>query len=278
MLRVLTILFYSSIVLFAKDSIVVSIAPQKFFVQKIAGDLVDITILVPSGSNPATYAPKPKQLSTLKNSKLYFTIGVSFEKHWLKRFQSINSNLKIIDTTDGIKKIKMVHKDHKNHHNEGLDPHVWLSPKLVKVQIKNITKGLISIDPKNRIRYISNRDKFLDEIDELNIKIAKKLSTLKNRKFIVFHPSFGYFAKDYNLTQIAIEREGKEPSLKHIKKVIDYASEHNIKTIFVAPQFSQKSASYIASQIDATIKIINPLAENWSKNILEITKSFKSAN
>ncbi len=277
MLKSFIILLCGFTFIFAKESVVVSIAPQKFFVQKVAGDRVDVTILVPTGSSPATYAPKPKQLQILKKSKLYFTIGVAFEKHWLKRFQSINSNLKIVDTTKGIQKIAIAHEGDKNHH-EGLDPHVWLSPRLVKLQVENITKALISLDPKNRIKYISNRDKFLDEIDELDIQISKTLSTLKKRDFIVFHPSFGYFAKDYNLKQIAIEKEGKEPSLKHIKKVIDYASKHNIQTIFVAPQFSKKSASYIASQVDANIKTINPLAENWTENIVEITKSFKSAN
>ncbi len=277
MLKIFILLFYSFTLLFAKESVVVSIAPQKFFVQKVAGDLIDISILVPSGSSPATYAPKPKQLQILKNSKLYFTIGVAFEQHWLKRFQSINSNLKIVDTTKNIKKLKMSHEHDKEHH-EGLDPHVWLSPKLVALQVKTITKALISIDPKNKIRYISNRDKFLDEINEIDIKISKLLSTLTNREFIVFHPSFGYFAKDYNLTQIAIEKEGKEPSLRYIKKVIDYASKHNIQTIFVAPQFSKKSASRIASQIDANIKVIDPLAKNWDTNIIKIAKSFKSAN
>ncbi len=264
----------------AKMQVCVSILPQAFFVQKIAGDLVDIEVLVKPGSSPATYAPKPSQLKLISNASLYFTIGVAFEKNWLHRFSSINDNMNLIDTTKGIEKISMKSDHHEEeeeydgHHHKGLDPHIWLNPILVASQVDIITDALAKEDPKNSKIYIQNRENFLKELQTLDKEIKKILSNTKNREFIVFHPSFGYFAKRYGLEQIAIEKEGKEPSVKYIKKVIDFAKEHEIKRIFVAPQFSQKSAKQIAKQINGTVTSINPLSAKWDTNMLEIAKSF----
>jgi zinc transport system substrate-binding protein len=249
---------------------------QAFFVKKIAGDLVDVEIMVKPGSNPATYSPKPSQLKVISNSSLYFTIGVAFEKHWLQRFSSINNSMKLIDTTKNIKKIPMhndVH-DSDEHHHKGLDPHVWLDPMLVVKQVQVITEALIKEDPKNSELYLENEKKFIKELQNIDTKIKAIISKTKQKEFIVFHPAFGYFAKAYGLKQIAIEKEGKEPSVKYIKKVIDFAKKHNIKTLFVAPQFSQKSAKQIAKQIGGSVKSINPLSQDWDTNIINIAKSF----
>lgn len=241
------------------------------------GEGSDITILVPTGSSPATYAPKPSQLKALNKASLYFSIGVAFEQHWLARFTSINSNMKIIDTSKGINKQSISHK-HGEHHHEGRDPHIWLSPTLVMVQAKTIKNALISQDPSHKEKYERNYELFITKLTLLDHKLKAILSPLKQKNFIVFHPSFGYLAKDYALTQVAIEKEGKEPSLRHIKRVIDYAKEHNINTIFVAPQFSQKAAAQIAKQIDAKVLTIDPLSQAWETNLLKIAKSFEKAN
>jgi len=277
-----TIMF--STFLFANTRVCVSIAPQAFFVQKIAGDLVETTMLVPPGASPATYSAKPSQLKNIKESSLYFTIGVPFEKNWLERFTSINPQLKIIDTTKGIDKLPMAHEvghheDPDHHHKHGiLDPHVWLSPSLVKKQVAIIKDTLSVEDPENSAIYEKNYHLFVKELENLQQIISQKLKNIQNREFIVFHPSFGYFAKDFNLTQIAIEKEGKEPSLKYINKVITFSKKNNIKTVFVAPQFSQKSAQYIADHINGTVQSINPLSQEWDKNLIEIAKSFEQTN
>ncbi len=278
-----TIIF--STFLSANVKVCVSIAPQAFFVQKIAGELAQTTVLVPSGASPATYAPKPAQLRSIKNASVYFTIGVPFEKNWLERFTSINDELKLIDTTKDIQKIfmqkKRGHHDedgHKGHNHGAFDPHVWLSPELVIKQSKVIMQTLSQEDPTNKALYEKNYQSFVSEIHAVNKKVTAKLQNLQNRKFIVFHPSFGYFAKAFGLTQVAIEKEGKEPSLRYIKEVIDFANKNDIKTIFVAPQFSQKSAQYIAEHINGTVKKIDPLSREWDTNLLEIAKSFEKAN
>ena len=278
MKRIIIVLITLTTLLSAKMQVCVSILPQAFFVQKIAGDLVDIEVLVKPGSSPATYAPKPSQLKLISDSSLYFTIGVDFEQNWLHRFSSINDEMKLIDTTKGIEKISMKNdnheeEEHEGHHHKGLDPHVWLDPILVTSQVNIITDALVKEDPKNSKIYFQNRENFIKELNAVDAEIKKILSNTKDREFIVFHPSFGYFAKRYGLEQITIEKEGKEPSVKHIKKVIDFAKEHQIKRVFVAPQFSQKSAKQIAKLIDGTVTSINPLARKWDENILNIAKS-----
>ncbi len=263
----------------AKVQVCVSIPPQAFFVQKVAGDLADVTTIVKPGSSPSTYSPKPSQLKLISNASLYFTIGVAFEQTWLPKFSDINKNLKLIDTTKGIKKIFMQESDHKHdgdHHHEGSDPHVWLDPTLVISQIKIIAQALAKEDPKNSTYYLQNAKNFTKELKDIDKQIKKILKNQTKKEFIVFHPSFGYFAKAYGLKQIAIEKEGKEPSVKYIKKIIDFAKENGIKTIFIAPQFSQKSAKQIANQIDGRVKSIDPLSDKWDKNILNIAKSFEN--
>ena len=277
MIKILITLLLTTLSASASMKVAVSIAPQKYFLEQIMGKDSDITILVPTGSSPATYAPKPSQLKALKNASLYFSIGVAFEENWLPRFSSINKNMKIIDTSKGITKRSMQHK-HGDHHHKGSDPHIWLSPKLIMIQAKTIRDALSAEEPSQKEKYDKNYAVFISKLKTLDNQIETILSPLKQKSFIVFHPSFGYLADDYGLTQVAIEKEGKEPSLRHIKRVIDYAKEQDIKTIFVAPQFSQKAAEQIAKQVGATVTTINPLSQDWDTNLLEIAKSFEKAN
>ncbi len=265
--------------LFAKASVsvAVSIAPQSYFVKQIMGKDAVVTVLVPTGSSPATYAPKPSQLKALNKASLYFATGVAFEHNWLKRFQSINHDMKIIHTDKNITKRALSH-EHDAHHHEGLDPHIWLSPRLVMIEAKTMLDALVEADPSNKEVYIKNYTHFIQRLEKLDTQISEILAPLKQKSFVVFHPSFGYFADDYHLKQIAIEKEGKEPSLRYIKRIIDYAKENNIKTIFVAPQFSQKAAKQIAKQVGAKVVTIDPLSEDWENNLLKVAKSFEKAN
>jgi zinc transport system substrate-binding protein len=289
MIRSILVIFFFSVFGWAKSSVCVSIPPQAYFVKKIAGDKADITVLIPPGASPATYSPKPSQLRAIKKASLYFTIGVPFEKNWLERFKSINPKLKIVDMTQDITKIPMQnhldhdteqhgHDSHGHHAHAGLDPHVWLSPALVEKIAEVIKETFIKEDPKNSAFYRQNYQNFLREIEEIRSKIAKILSGLKQKEFIVFHPSFGYFCEEFGLKQVAIEKEGKEPSLRYMKRLIDFAKKHGIKTIFVEPQFSQKSARYIAKAIGGKVQSIDPLAYDWERNIMEIAKSFEKAD
>ncbi|NPA59142.1 MAG: zinc ABC transporter solute-binding protein [Epsilonproteobacteria bacterium] len=252
-------------VMSASQSIVVSIAPEKFFVSKITGSEQDISIMIPQGSSPATYSPKPSQLKALKDASIYFTIGVPFEKNWLERLKSVNNDLTFVDITKGISK-------------HGKDPHVWLDPMLVKIMAKNIADTLSKKDPQNSKKYQNNYQAFAKELDILDQKIRDITSHIKQKNFIVYHPSFGYFASAYGLKQIAIENEGKAPSLKYELKIINFAKKHHIKTIFVSPAFSKKQAKFIANKVGAKVQIIDHLAVDWDQNMLKIARSFEEAN
>jgi len=276
------IIFYSlALFIFAKEIVSVSILPQKFFVEKIVKDRFEVVAMVPPGSSPATYSVKPKQLQQIKRSILYFSTGVPFEKAWLKRFKSANKDLKIIPLDRYIKKspISIHHHNHKEHINHSsLDPHIWMAPPLVMLQARVILEEIIKVDPKNKKFYIDNYKKFINELANIDASILKRISNLKQKKFIVYHPSFGYFAKVYNLEQIAIEKEGKEPTAKYLKKIIDFAKKEKIKIVFVEPQFSKKSAKFIAKMIDGKVEVLDPLSYEWDKNIFKVVEAIEKAN
>lgn len=261
-----------------------SIVPQKYFVEKIGGEYVDITVMVLPGASPATYEPKPKQMISLANSSIYFAIGVPFEKVWLSRFAEINNRLLIVNTDEGIDKIPMVSHRHEKEmsiesgskEKSRPDPHIWLSPELVRQQASNILKGLIAVDPDHENEYRKNCVRFVEEIDSLHNKIAGTLESGNARRdFIVFHPSWGYFARDYGLRQVPIEVEGKDLKPAQLMELIEFARHKKIKVIFVQPQFSTESAEVIAKEIDGKVIAINPLAENWAENLLKAARIFK---
>ena len=286
-------IFLSADCLFAqKIPVMVSILPQKYFVKQIGKDLVEVKAMVNPGSNPATYEPSPQKMVTLSASKIYFSIGVPFEKAWLKRFKSANPEMDIIATQKGIDKKPIFSHSHfikqnpehdfqKGHnHKNGhtvLDPHIWLDPDLVKIQAQNIQQGLSRIDPEHKQIYKKNLQSFIKRLDQLDRKLQEIFSAIpaNRRRFMVFHPSWGYFAQAYELTQIAIEVEGKKPSPKELMQLTAYARKNDIRVIFIQPQFSQKSARTIARQINAQVATLDPLAPDWEENLLKAARTFQ---
>ncbi len=305
MKKILIALALLSSFVLAKE-VTVSILPQKFFVEKIAGDKIDVNVMVKPGASPASYEPKTSQMKKLSNSLAYFSIGVPFEKSWLEKFEDANKKMLVVDTTKGIKKQEMEahehhdeekhdeedsHKDHdheKEMHNDedhaghdhtGLDPHVWLDPILVKKQAETILNALIKVDEANKDLYTKNYQSFIKELDELDKKLESIIEPYEHKAFMVFHPSWGYFAKRYHLEQISIEIQGKEPKPSQLIELVEEAKKHDIKIVFVAPQFSQKGAKTISKSINGNVAVINPLSEKWDENLLkvatEIAKSYK---
>ena len=265
--------------------VTVSILPQKYFVEKVGGDLVDISVMVPPGSSPATYEPKPKQMVRLTESRIYFAIGVFFEDVWLKKFAKANPDMKIIATQNGIEKIPMkrhLHADKEKHHDKAVaragskDPHIWLSPPFVMLQARNILDALVGADPTNREIYESNYKSFVKELVDLDLKISDLFGdTDQGTRFMVYHPAWGYFAKAYDLIQIPVEKEGKKPTPKGLQQLIRSANKDGIKVVFVQPQFSTKSAHTIAKAIGGRVVFADPLAFDWANNLLLVARQFK---
>jgi len=258
-----------------KLNLTVSILPQKYFVEKIGGELVTVNVMVEPGMVAETYEPLPQQLTNLSKSIAYISIGVPFEDAWLNKIKSANSQIQIINSGEGIEKIALIDHNHDHNHSEdeekeSLDPHIWLSPKLAKIQAENIYNALVNIDSKNQVIYQQNLDNFLREIDQLDAQIKEKFTDLKRRKFMIYHPAWGYFAKDYNLEQISIEFEGQEATSGELAKLITQAKKDNIKVVFTQPQFSSKTVDAFAKEIGGEVILLDDLAQNWSENLLQV--------
>ncbi|MEW6552067.1 MAG: zinc ABC transporter substrate-binding protein [Campylobacterota bacterium] len=274
--------------LYAKINTIVSIVPQKSFVEAIGGDLVNVSVMVLPGNSPHAYEPKPSQMKELNDAKLYFAIGVEFEDAWLKRFANQNTKMQIIDTTKGIEKIAMAEHHHEEdghkhkhdeheHEIESKDPHVWTSPSNVRVIAKNTLDALVNIDATNKATYEANYHAFMQKINNIDNSIKDILrNTPKGSKFMVFHPAFGYFANEYNLTQIAVEVEGKEPKPSALAELIQEAKEENIKAIFTQPEFSDKSAKIIADELKIKVIKVSPLNPKWDENLINLAKAISN--
>ena len=262
--------------------VTVSIVPLAYFVERIGGDLVSTNIMVLPGESPHSYEPTADQMRALANSKVFFSIGVEYETSWLPRFEEINPNLRIVDSSAGIERIAMtasdVHSEDEtggDHSSEiGLDPHVWLSPANGKVIAANVLTTLIEIDPAHADTYQANAEILIADIDRVDASIKETLSNLEQKTFMVFHPSWGYFAHDYGLEQIPVQVEGQDPSASELASFVGTAREHNIKVIFVQPSFSTEDAQAIAQEIDGEIAFIDPLAQDWLSNLQSVAEAF----
>ncbi len=279
-------------------TVCVSILPQKYFVQKIGGDLADIHVMVEPGESPATYEPKPRQMADLVKTGIYFAIGVPFEDAWLPKISKVNPKMRVVYTDHGIEKMSMetAHfhdaeavrgnaegegentEAANSHDHGGFDPHIWLSPPLAKRQAKSILDAFREIDPAHASVYEANFSAFISEIDALDTRLREIFSgQLEPVRFMVFHPSWGYFARAYGLEQIPIEIEGKDPKPAQLRKLIEHAREEKIGVLFVQPQFSTRSAALIAREIGGRVAFADPLAEDWAGNLLKVAEIFRTS-
>ena len=252
-----------------------SVLPQKYFIEQIAGDMVKVNVLIPPGASPATYEPTVSQLQDLKNSMVYMRIGyIAFELSWLDKIRSVNSEMTIIDLSEGVELI--AEEAHHGDHHTGVDPHIWLSPKNAKIIGKNIFDALVNQMPEKREILEKNYNAFLSKTDSLDKYITGELETLEKRGFFCYHPSLSYYAKEYNLQQYPIELEGKAPSSAHLKYLTDLGKRENIQVIFLQMQFDQHNAKVLAKETGAEIIQINPLDLEWFDQMVYITDRLKS--
>jgi zinc transport system substrate-binding protein len=267
----------------------VSIAPQKYFVHAIAGERAAVTVMVDPGRSPADYEPSPAQMTALSECDLYFAVGVPFESAWLPKFSRIHPAMKIIHTDAGIEKkpidrYEIYGTGHNHGHGghdhspETMDPHIWLSPKLAAFQADLIRDGFIHLDPAHADFYRENHGRFLAEITALDAELTALFpDAVKGGKFLVFHPSWGYFADAYGLTQISIEIAGKEPKARDVQSLIEFSQKNQIRMIFIQPQFSVRQAEIIAKETGAVLVKADPLAENWPENLKTVASAIRQA-
>ena len=257
----------------------VSIAPQKYFVERIGGSEVDVEVMVKTGESPSTFNPNPKKMSRLTNAKLYFSIGVPFEKVWISRIKAIQPDLKFIPLNKNLPThLESEHSHSGNHSHEEGDPHIWTSPPLAKKMAAEIETALSTEMPDKADFFKTNFQALANDLDVLDQEIRLILEAGKSYSFMVFHPAWSYFAETYGLEQISIEHEGKEPGPRALQEIISRGKDLNIKVIFVQKQFGLSMAQKVAKMIGATVREMDPLSEDYLENMRQTAKAISGAN
>lgn len=247
--------------------VLVSVPPQAYFVEQLAGDLVQVEVMIPPGANPATYEPSMAQLRSVARGQLYFKVGhphFPFESTWLAHLIESNPHLEVIDGSVGL---EIGEKD----------PHVWTSPRNAAVMARTYAKALSELLAQDGGPIRGNLERFEEEIAALDREISELLGEGNERKFLVFHPAWGYFAADYGLVQTAIEEDGKEPDPLALANIIKTAREEGIDVVFIQPQFSHRGAEVIAAEIGAKVIELDPLAPDWAENMRRTARAIGEA-
>ena len=252
-----------------KIVVATSILPLADFLGNVGGEKIEVIVMVPPGASPHAYEPTTSLMAALSRARMYAKVGsgIEFELAWMDKLLAVNEEMLVIDCSEGIE-IHEAAGEHEGEEGHGaMDPHVWMSPPNVQIMVQNICRGLVQIDPDSKDYYEKNRDRYLKELIRLDQDIRDGLSGMDSRTFMVYHPAFGYFAEEYNLTMLTVEVEGKEPTAAGMTISIEQAGKHNVKVIFISPQFNPQSARVIAEAIGGEVVFIDPLAGDYVMNM-----------
>jgi len=257
-----------------KTSVFVSIMPQKYFAEKIGGDLVNVSVLVPSGTSPENFDPSPKQIVQLGSSDVYFTIGVPFENIFLDKLKAGKKKLAVVSCDKDVPKLRNAEHDahdhdheHEHHHHGEFDPHIWTDPELIKIIAQNMAETLSALDSNNSAIYKSNLENFKKELDALQSELSHQLSPYKGRIFYVYHSAYTYFANRFGLVQKSIETGEKEPTPAKLRELVNQANQDKVKTIFIQPEFPAAGAKRVAEAIGGRTVCISVLEYDVSANM-----------
>lgn len=258
-------------------TISVTIEPQRYFAEKIAGDLFQINCVTPAGQSPETYDPTPQQMVQISQSQAYFRIGeIGFEQAWMKNLQSQNPDMVVFDLSEGMELIKNeeeAHEEgeaHPHHHHGSVDPHIWTSISGARVIAQNTYQAFIKLDPENQEVYRAGYQRLIEEIDSTEAEMKQLLQPLAGTAFIIYHPALTYFAREFGLKQLCIELDGKEPSPAQLKQLLETAIQSGAKVVFVQQEFDQKNAELIAKETGCRLVTINPLSYNWHDEMIRL--------
>ena len=257
--------------------IAVTIEPQRYFTEAIAGDKFDVVAIVPQGTSPETYDPTPQQLVSLANSKAFLRIGhIGFERVWMDRILDNTPHIQVFDTSEDVNFIFDEHDhDHEGHScGGGVEPHIWNSTENAYIIARNTYKALCQLDKENEQYYLQRYDSLCNVIQQTDSIICGLFDKPRKRQaFMIYHPALSYFARDYGLLQISIEEGGKEPSPAHLKNLIDFCRNNEVDVIFVQPEFDSRNAEIVAKETGSRIVPINPLNYNWQEEMISIAKA-----
>ncbi|OAV66283.1 putative zinc transport system zinc-binding lipoprotein AdcA precursor [Bacteroidales bacterium Barb6XT] len=258
----------------------VTIEPQRYFAEKVGGEHFKVNVVVPAGQSPETYDPVPRQMMEIGRSTAYLQIGcIGFEQAWMENICANNPDLPVFDLSEGMdmlgggKEDGHDDEDENGHHHNGADPHIWSSIQGARIIAGNVLNAFVTLDEKNRPLYEENYIRLVAEIEATADSIARLLRPVLSRAFIIYHPALTYFAEDFNLTQLCIETDGKEPSPAQLMELTDIARNHNARIVFVQQEFDTKNAEIIARETGCRLVRINPLAYDWPEEMIRIAKA-----
>ncbi|MFT5471007.1 MAG: zinc transport system substrate-binding protein [Verrucomicrobiales bacterium] len=268
----------------AEIKVAVSIVPHAGLVEAVGGEHIELTILVDEGQDPHEFTPTPRRVTAISNADVWFTAGMPFEQLLAEKITETTENLQLLDLTKGLALRGMEEHDHDHGHDHShdqahgdFDPHTWLSPQLVELQLQTIASELSALDPDHADVFEANAEAFTKKIIELDQQLLARLEPLAKTKFYVFHSAFGYFADAYGLEEIAIETGGREPSPKQLTRIIADAKKDGVKLILVQPQFSQGGAERIAEAIGAKLTLVDPLGRDVLATLRSLAKAIEES-
>lgn len=260
--------------------VTVTVLPQSEIAREIGGERVCVTVIVPPGVEPHTYEPGASQILGISKSDIYFRLGpglLPFEDNLVERLKELNPDLLIVSTSDGIDLIHgedgMEEEGSVGSGQGGTDPHIWLSPSNLRVMARNTGEGFRLADPLDREGYSARENAYLAKIDTTDATIRGIFSGLDTRSFMVFHPAWGYFAREYGLSQVSVEEGGREPGIRHLSTLVSFARENGIRIIFADPQHSTRESSVVAGEIDGMVVILDPLGPGTLQNLEDAASS-----
>jgi zinc transport system substrate-binding protein len=248
------------------QAIFVSIPPQAYLVDRLAGDLVEIEVLLPPGASPATYEPTPKQMAALDRSQLYLQIGAPFEGPVLAKVADLMPDVRIIDCRTGIE-LEPIGGDGHDHGSGLLDPHIWLDPGRMKTIADTTAEALQALLPQEAPAIEERLATLHAAIDDTDARVRKALAPLAGQTLLVFHPAYGYFTRRYGLIQRAVEVDGRAPSARRLATVVDEVRQQPVPVLFVQPQFSRSAAERVAKALDCELVELDPLAGDYLANL-----------
>ncbi len=255
-----------------KAGVSVTIEPLKYFVDRLTSEQLEVNVMVPMGASPQTYSPTSTQLAKVSSAGLYVQVGqLGFEKAWMEKIRGFNEEMEILNLSDKVDLIGGSEQGHESHnHSEGKDPHIWMSPKVVKNFLPQLRDELKKVFPEQSDVIDQNYPELYNDVKNLDRKFSSLADQLGHKKFMIFHPALTYLARDYGLKQISIEHEGKEPSPRKLRELIDVANEEDIRIIFIQAEFDERNAQMVKDATGAEIAVINPLAYDWEESMNEI--------
>jgi len=261
------------------NTITVSILPQKYFVDVLSDSALKVNVMVPPGASHSTYSPTTRQFKDLSDSRLYIGIGhLGYETAWLDRLGELNKDMKLLNLSDYTELIAGdCDHDHEgeDEHAHGIDPHIWLSPKVITELLPLMRDALIESYPELKATIEANYSKLMAQIEETDAAMQATCENLSYRSFMIFHPALTYLARDYGLEQKVIEVDGKEPSPAYLASLIESARQDSIRVIFIQQEYDVRNARTIAKEAGIELVVIDPMKYDWVENIKELNNIFQ---